>query len=234
MESTQRVWADHLSSYQSRSEAKQLHTLLWTQEKHTHKQCYALVAHASVEFRVMDTGVMVTPSEMYTQMHIFPFISSCPWWPKYISSLTHFVLVGGLYGASCLMWPFCPFVLGVSGVWSLWIIPSVCFCSGKKVRHRKGTKRIKGDESTDISWRLLLLSKWSIVLFVLTHLITPPLLPLSLQPHISAPPHTLMPLFCVCMLLNLSVVLILFSHLITISQFASFPLIMKGIQTGWK
>lgn len=124
------------------------------------------------------------------QILIFPFIPSCPRRPEYISSSTHFSLVGGLYGASCLMRPFCPFVLGVSGIWSLWIIPSVCFCLGKKVRQRKGTKCIKGDESTDISWRLL--SKWSIVLFELIHLITPPLPPISLQPYISPPPHTVL------------------------------------------
>ncbi len=131
---------------------------------------------------------------------IFPSISSCPWRPEYISSSTHFFLVGGLHGASCFMWPFSPSVPGVSGVWSLWITPSVCLCSGKKVRQRKGTKRIKGDESTDISWRLLLLSKWRIVLFVLIHLITPPPLHISLQPHVSVPPHPPPPLFCTHML----------------------------------
>lgn len=202
------------------------------------KRCYALIAHAVVDFWVTDTGLMVTPKHknIHTQevssvsllsfffsfqILIFPFIPSCPRRPEYISSSTHFSLVGGLYGASCLMRPFCPFVLGVSGIWSLWIIPSVCFCLGKKVRQRKGTKRIKGDESTDISWRLL--SKWSIVLFELIHLITPPLPPISLQPYISPPPHTVIPLFCACMLPNPSLVLILFSHLIIISQFASFP-----------
>lgn len=78
------------------------------------------------------------------QILIFPFIPSCPRRPEYISSSTHFSLVGGLYGASCLMRPFCPFVLGVSGIWSLWIIPSVCFCLGKKGSAEKGNQAHKG------------------------------------------------------------------------------------------
>lgn len=68
----------------------------------------------------------------YFWILIFPSISLSPRRPTCISSSTHFVLLGGLHGASCFMWPFSPSVLEISGIWSLWITPStpsVCLCS---------------------------------------------------------------------------------------------------------
>ena len=85
----------------------------------------------------------------------------------------------------------------------------------KKIQQRKGTGRIKGDESTDISWRLLL-SKWRIVLFVLTHLITPPPLHISVQAHDSTPPHPPPALFC--------------THMLPPSLCSSHPVFMSQIQ----
>lgn len=91
----------------------------------------------------------------------------------------------------------------------------------KKIRPRKGTKRIKGNESTDISWRLLLLSKWRIVPFVLTHLITPPphILCSTSRLYLSTPHYP-------CFILTCSPCS---SHPIFIirSQFSSFPSIIE-------
>lgn len=69
------------------------------------KRCYALIAHAVVDFWVTDIGLMVTPKHknIHTQevssvsllsfffsfqILIFPFIPSCPRRPEYISSST--------------------------------------------------------------------------------------------------------------------------------------------------
>lgn len=153
--------------------------------------CLPAVTHVGVMIMPWDMSLHTIPFPSFWIL-IFPFISCFPRRPECIGSSTHFVLLGGLHGASCFVWPFPPSDPGVSGVWSLWITPSICLCSQKD---RKGTKRIKGNESTDISRRLLLLSKWRMALFVLIHLITPP-------PHISLfnlpslhPPHPTQPYF---------------------------------------
>lgn len=123
-------------------------------------------------------------SNSHFSLHLVP----SPQRPEYISTSTHFVLVSGLHGASCFMWPFSPPLppWRESRASGHWITRSVCLCERQRKRfsREKGTGRIKGDESTDISWRLLLQSKWRMVLFVLIHLINP--LP---PPSISAPHH---------------------------------------------